>query len=299
MSVNINIMLGNLKPHLWEANADSVSFVKGALEANGVTVKLGIEHLDPDAINLFFDRFYLEPDFPVKLKAAGVKYGLVCTEAIAPDGVWNYGAEKEEPETMAAFELAARNAEFVWCQLEESVDACRAMNPNSAQIRYGYLESMKGINLVPKDDRDIDLLMCGMPSPRREKIMDALAADGHRTYYPGQPVSAYIRDALMARSRLSLSLQKTDRHKIISVTRICHSVINQVPLLLETSDSDAAYAHYCLTTTGETVLDDCRAHLEGTDLDAWATERYQQLADESPMAKMTAELLDETILNRA
>ena len=56
MSLTVNIMLGNLKPHLWEANADSVSFVKGALEANCVTVMLGIEHLNPDAINLFFDR---------------------------------------------------------------------------------------------------------------------------------------------------------------------------------------------------------------------------------------------------
>ena len=299
MSLTVNIMLGNLKPHLWEANADSVSFVKGALEANCVTVMLGIEHLNPDAINLFFDRFYMEPDFPVKLKAAGVKYGLVCTEAISPDGVWNYGGEQVEPETAAAFELAARNAEFVWCQLAVSVEACRAMNPNSAQIRYGFLESMKSFDPVPAPDRDIDLLMCGMPSRRREKIMAALEERGHNTYYPGQPIPTYIRDALMARSRLNLSLQKSDRHEIVSVTRICHSVINGVPLLLETAASDADYAPYCLTTTGGTVLKDCQTHLAETDLEAWAQERYQQLADELPMAKMTADLLEQTVYQKA
>ena len=117
MAVTINIVLGNLKPQLWATNADSVSFVKGALEANGVSVKIGLDNLDPDAINLFFDRFYVEPNLPVKLKAAGIKYGIVCTEAISPQGIWNYGAEGDEPYTFAAFELAAKNAEFVWCQL--------------------------------------------------------------------------------------------------------------------------------------------------------------------------------------
>ena len=298
VSLYLNILLGNLVPHLWEANSDSVSFVKGALEANGVSVKIGMGQIDPNSINLFFDRFYVDPKLPVQLKAAGIKYGIVCTEAISTQGIWNYGAENEEPHTHAAFELAAKNAEFVWCQLAESVDACRAINPNSAQLKYGYLEAMESIVRLPPADRDIDLLMSGMPSRRRETIMNALEGEGHRTCYPGQPVPVYIRNSLLARTRLSLSLQKTDNHRIVSVTRICHSVANRVPLLLETPDPNLDYARFCLITTGKDILHDSRMHLADTDLDIWANDRYQQLADELPMRQLMAELLEETVYSR-
>ena len=46
MSLIINIVLRNLNPQLWESNSDTVSFVKGALEANGVIVKVGLDEID-------------------------------------------------------------------------------------------------------------------------------------------------------------------------------------------------------------------------------------------------------------
>lgn len=294
MPDKVNIMLGNLSPHLWETNSDSVRFVKLALEANGVQVKLGTDQLDPTAVNLFFDRFYEQPDLPMKLKGAGVKYGLVCTEAISPDGIWNYGAEGVPGETIVAFEMAARNAAFVWCQLAESVEACQALNPNSRHLPYGYLKAMETIERLPRDSEDIDVLMCGMPSPRREAIVQGLIAAGIETYYPGQPVPMYIRDSLMARSRLSLSLQKTERHRIISVTRICHSVINRVPVVLEIDQTDNPYADYCLVTLPADLEETCRRHLADSDLEDWAEARYQELKAARPMDKMMGELLNQT-----
>ena len=49
MSLIINIVLRNLNPQVWESNSDTVSFVKGALEANGVIVKVGLDEIDRDA----------------------------------------------------------------------------------------------------------------------------------------------------------------------------------------------------------------------------------------------------------
>ena len=54
--MNVNIMLSNLKPHLWEMMVDSVRFVAGALEECGVPVRIGTSQLDSGAINLFFER---------------------------------------------------------------------------------------------------------------------------------------------------------------------------------------------------------------------------------------------------
>tara|TARA_B100001964_G_scaffold106403_1_gene118875 strand:+ start:321 stop:527 length:207 start_codon:yes stop_codon:yes gene_type:complete len=41
--------------------------------------------------------------------------------------------------------------------------------------------------------------------------------------------------------------QKTDHHSIISVTRICHSVINRVPVLLEFEGAANQYTNLCIT----------------------------------------------------
>ena len=58
MDLTVNIVLGNLKPQLLASNSDTVSFVKGALEINGVNVKVGLDQIDPNAINLFFHACY-------------------------------------------------------------------------------------------------------------------------------------------------------------------------------------------------------------------------------------------------
>ena len=194
--------------------------------------------------------------------------------------------------------IAANNAEFVWCQLPESVEVCGQINPNSAQLKYGYLDSMKNIRRLPSKEQDIDLLMAGMPSPRRKQIMKALNEEGHKTTYPGQPLPVYIRDALLARSRLSLSLQKTDKHQIVSVTRICHSVINRVPLLLEISNREDEYARFCFNTVATHLVPDVGRYLTETDLETWSEQRYQELADELPMDRFMADLLNETVYQR-
>ncbi len=243
--MDINILLSNLEPHLWEMNADNVNFVRFGLEEAGARVRLGTDQLDPKAINLFFDRFYTAPNFPLQMEKAGIRFGLVCTEAVGPDGRWNYGAEGGG-QAYNAFKLAAERAEFVWCVLAESVEACRALNERVAHIPYGYTERMETVRPLPMAERDIDFLLSGFSSPRRRQILDGLAAKGFRTAHPGGPVPAYLRDALMARARINLSLQKTEAHAIVSPTRICHSVINRVPVLLEGDGGGDEYGEFCL-----------------------------------------------------
>lgn len=293
--MSFNILYGNLPPHLWETNSDAIRFVRAALEANGVAVRVGTNQLDPKSINLFFDRFYDDPTLPLTLKAGGVRYGLVCTEVIGEDGSWNYGAEGDAPGTMAAFELAARHADFVWCQLEQSVPACRKFNPRSEFLQYGYVPAIETLADTPWAERDIDLLLCGLPSPRRDALMSGLSAQGYRTCYPGTAVPLAVRDGLMERTRLSLSAQKTDRHDIVSVTRISHSVINRVPLLLETADSANRFAKYCLVAEPGAVAEAAIRHLRETDLEAWATARYEEFKTEMAMVPAMRRLLDATV----
>ncbi len=293
--MTVNILYGNLPPHLWETISDSVRFITGGLEECGVAVKTGVNQIDRDSVNLFLDRFYMEPNFPLQLKTGGVRYGLICTEVIAPDGTWNYGAEAEDPATVTAFDLAAKYADFVWCLLEESVEACKAINPNSAYLPYGYLPEMETVNRQPNDHRDIDFLMCGIPSERRQLLVDEITAQGHEVYYPGLPIPAHLRDSLMARSRINLSLQKSTRHKIISVTRICHSVINRLPVLLEYEGPETRYTRYCLTASPEVLVEKCGHYLTQTDLDVWAEESYQSLKEDMPMKAIMENLLNESL----
>ena len=293
---DFNILFANLKPHLWEMVTDSVRFVRHALEAAGARVRIGTNQLDTSgAINLFFDRFYEDPQLPRQLKAAGVRFGLICTEVIDADGTWNYGAENDPPGTFAAFEIAAKSADFVWCQLAESVPAVRALNPRTLHLPFGYLKAMETLANPPWGVRDIDCLMVGLPSSRRDDIAAEVTARNLRLCYPGLPVPLAVRDGLMERARLQLSVQKTVRHRIVSVSRICHSVINRVPLLLESDAIDSPYARYCLMAAHNTVASTAARHLAETDLEAWAKERYDAFKQEMPMAEAMARVLKETV----
>ena len=295
--MNINIMVSNLKPHLWEMMADSVGFIKGALEECGVSVSVGTSQLDVDGINLFFDRFYIEPSFPSQMKIGKINYGMVCTEVISPNGIWNYGAERDIPGTYAAFELAVRNADFVWCMLEASLEACRAINPNTALIPLGYLEKMETLSVCPFKDRDIDVLMCGLPSDRRKKLTNKISNSGHEVYYPEMPLPVYLRNALMERSKINLSLQKTESHNTISVTRICHSIINRVPVLLEYSGSPNFYSDLCVTSEAGSILERVHECLTLTDLQQLADKSYHKLKSELPMDEVMRNVLADTVGN--
>lgn len=293
--MDFNILLGNLKPHLWEMVSDSVRFVRLGLESQGASVRVGTNQLDAGAINLFFDRFYEDQTLPHQMKLAGIRYGLVCTEVLSTDGTWNYGAEGGDGAEFAAFELAARGAAFVWCLLEESVPACAAMNANTAYLPFGYLPAMETLRRAPASARDIDVLLCGLPSPRRDQVMQQFTDDGLAVCYPAMPVPAHVRDALMERSRINLSIQKTETHEIISVSRICHSVINRTPVFLETSQPDANFAKLCLTAKPGEAAETAKGHLQDTDLEAWAEARYQEIKDTMPMADTMKRVLAETV----
>jgi len=293
--MNINIMVSNLKPHLWEMMADSVGFIAGALEECGVSVSIGTSQLDPNSLNLFFDRFYIEPSFPNQMKIGKIKYGMVCTEVISPEGTWNYGAEREAPGTFAAFELAVRNAEFVWCMLEESMEVCRGINPNTEFIPFGYLKNMETLKVFNNKKKDIDFLMCGLPSERRKELTDKISNSGHEVYYPEQPLPVYLRNALMERSKINLSLQKTESHNLISVTRVCHSVINRVPVLLEYSGPPNFYSDLCITAEKGAVLEKANKSLTLTDLRQFADEKYRKLKSELPMNEIMFNVLAKTV----
>jgi len=295
--MNINIMLSNLKPHLWEMMADSVGFVAGALEECGISVRVGTCQLDSKNLNLFFDRFYTEPTFPNTMKIGNIKYGMVCTEVISPEGIWNYGAERDMPETFPAFELAVRNAEFVWCLLEESLEVCRGINPNTFFIPIGYLKKMKTLRTISVNEKDIDFLMCGLPTDRRKEQTERISALGHEVYYPEMPIPAYLRNALMERSKINLSLQKTGNHNIISVTRICHSVINKVPILLEHSGPPNFYSDLCFTSGVGEVVEKAHELITQKDLEKIADESYHKLKSELPMNEIMPEVIKKTMEN--
>jgi hypothetical protein len=292
--MSVNIMLGNLKPHLWEMMADMVRFVAGALEECGVPVKIGTSQLDESALNLFFDRFYIEPTFPNKMKIGHVKYGMVCTEVISSEGIWNYGAERDVPGTLSAFILAIKNAEFVWCLLEESFEFCRSINPNTVVLPFGYLKKMESTRAISTNEKDIDFLMCGLPSDRRKKLVGEISDVGYEVYYPEMSVPVYLRDALMERSKMNLSLQKTEKHNTVSVTRICQSIINKVPVLLEYSGPPNLYTELCITAGVGEVTEKATECITQIDLVEVAEKNYQRLKSELPMDLMMAEVLNAT-----
>jgi hypothetical protein len=99
----------------------------------------------------------------------------------------------------------------------------------------------------------------------------------------------------LERSKINLSLQKTESHNLISVTRVCHSVINRVPVLLEYSGPPNFYSDLCITAEKGAVLEKANKSITLTDLRQFADEKYRKLKSELPMNEIMFNVLAKTV----
>jgi hypothetical protein len=275
-----NITLGNNPPHLWDPIGDLVWFLEAAIEALGHTVLIGDYRAIDGGTNLFIDRFYHQPDLAADLARRNVRYGLIVTEHIAAGGELNFGAEPLTAEMTEPI----RHAAFVWCLIEESVSFCRSLNTESWHMPLGYVASL--VRPVPRlIYKDIDFVVTGRSSERRRRILGQLDTAGFQTTLTNH-APRFVRDSLLARSKFNLSLQKIDGQEMISATRICHSIMHRVPVILEAGASARAasrYGGFCLAAEPGELIDRCIAFAHEVDFIDFANRTLDRFERECDM----------------
>jgi hypothetical protein len=270
--------------------APMAKYLKLALEANGHEAHITRNFVDPGAINIFFERFRMVEHIR-QIKASGCRYGLICTEPMADGERYNafeHSGEiaKQFYETFAA---SATDAEFVWYLLEPAEAGCKRLNSNSHLLEFGHVPGFA--NLKPPQQRqfEIDCLISGREHERRAAVAKELVAKGLSVVLTAIEPDI-VRDDLLERARATLHVQKSEQHNIFSISRIHHSISNEVPILVEYDGPPSYLASYCIAVPKREFVEACVAFAKA-DHRAHAAKMLERFQREKPVSAIIPKLL--------
>ena len=299
--MKFNFCLGNTTRHDddWGANhaialvsEDLFTMLRLGLEACAHSVLVSRTYLIKDGVNLFVNAFNPgNRDMPKKLRAAGYRFGIIQTEWLL-NGLFNPFEHKDANARALYQEICEDSgfADFVWYMVEESAEACRASNPNSHFLKIGHVDGFA--NLTPPERREYewDFGFAGYSSDHRQAVLSALQAKGARVA-ASMLEPDYLRRTVLERSRVSLSIQKSEHHPFLSLTRIPHAVMNRLPIVAEYNGPPHYLSPYCATAPARDFVTTCFAYLKSDDLAELAQDAHDRYAAELRMDRILAELI--------
>ncbi len=229
-------------PHA-QALADVADAVAFGLEALGADVLRGG---DPDvhgARSIVLGAHLL--DDPSALPSDAVIYNL---EQLSAASVW-----------MTAAYRAALRTHMVWDYSPRNLAVLTGLGAPAAHLMP--IGHASGLERVPQGPKDIDVLFYGAPHPRRQAVLQALAARGVKVV---AAVGVYggARDALISRARIVLNLHYYDPPQF-EVVRVSYLLSNGVCVVSEGGDpeAEAPFARAVAFAPYAAVVETCLALL--------------------------------------
>ena len=200
---------------------------------------------------------------------------------------------KEQPECMR------------WCRKYRGLEVWDYSSKNAEVLRKAGVDNIKHfkIGYVPEityfernrpENRDIDILFYGSPSPRRVHIMEQFANNPKLNFVHVQSTYGDERDDYIKRAKLVINLHNND-NKIFEMVRVSHLIQNKVPVLAE-RNPDTDFPDYMedavFTSTYNRFVDTAYRLLKNPqELDA-QTEKGLEIFKKSPMENFLKEVIE-------
>ncbi len=182
----------------------------------------------------------------------------------------------------------------VWDYSMRNVEILRKVGvENIKHCKIGYVPEISYFERNKPEDRDIDILFYGCPTPRRTHILDQFASNKKINFMHIQSTYGDERDELIKRAKLVINLHNMD-NQIFEMVRVTHLIQNKVPVLSE-RNHDTDFPEYMegtvFTSTYNRFVDTAYKLLKKPEeLDAQA-ERGLEIFKKSPMSKFIEEVL--------
>jgi hypothetical protein len=269
-------------------------FLRRALEELGHTVYVSMSYVDPDAINLFFERFHA-PEQAVELRKRGYRFGIICSEPLDEDGLYNsfeYGAEIGK-RLYDSFAISAQNAEFVWHWLESAGPGCSKLNPNSHFLPFGHVTGFEEAGDPATRTYQADFALSGQRTERRVAKAEELRARGLTVAFT-EFEPDFVQISMLQRARATLHVQKSDTHQVFSLSRVHQAVMNRVPIIMEYEGPPSYLAEYCVVASPHKFIDACAEFAKRTDIAAYAQSTYDRFAQEMLMRPLMTAVIQKT-----
>lgn len=168
--------------------------------------------------------------------------GLICTEDIHDKLVM------EHPDHIGRDRNLLRvlpYCDFVWPMVPSDYDKHVSADRLSF-LDFGYVDALRREGLPPQQ-RDIDVLLYGSINDRRRSVLEKLTARGLKVAATRGMLPDYMRDSLIARSRVVLDMRRGDDVKFTSPTRICAALQMGATVVSEKFDTSRLNFLYAYT----------------------------------------------------
>jgi hypothetical protein len=293
--MKFNIVLGNHPPLAINTTRDHTLIIRGGLEEAGHFAQLSMSDVFHDEINVFYDFFNADScDYFRFLRFAGYEYGLITTE-ILKDGFLNYRDDNANRLRIEALKEIAPHARFVWVMHEPSLESYRTLSGHDRcyVLPLGYSRSVQELRRLPYDDRDIDFLFFGLPTPYRQSLLGELADRGFvsRHIYD---VPGFIRNSVIERTKINLSLRQNENWDQPSVGRISYLVSNRCALIIEQTANGRPYEDYAVTAAPDAFVESCVETISNNSFQELAEQYAEAFKNDFPMNEIMTRLLQKT-----
>jgi len=301
--MRFNIHTGNHNSH--SGIGDTVLFLKNALQDCGHNASIS-HWIEPDQINIVLEHFTEEAHILplVEARGRGTRFILIGTESIE-NGTFNhsidihhehYGKRDYWKLRFDLFALAAGLADAIWVLAESMVPGYAALFPNLPVrfLPHGYVNNFATVVPRPEVDRDIDFYFSGTLTDHRKQILSNLSRT-HRVWVGDALKPEYLRQDMLSRSKICLSLRLSVHNRIPSVSRIHHHLQNRSFLLQEAYDLPCELDPFLLQAESADFSEWARAALEIPNRRDIAEVAYERFRASLPMARLLPPLLAEVV----
>lgn len=182
----------------------------------------------------------------------------------------------------------------VWDYSTRNTDVLRKAGVDCIKhCKVGYVPEISYFERNKPEERDIDILFYGSPSPRRVAVMDVFEKDPNINFVHIQSTYGDERDAYIKRAKLVINLHNHD-NQIFEIIRVSHLIQNKVPVLCE-RNSYTDFPEYMEGTVftapyQEFVQKAYEILKNSSELDVQA-ERGLEIFKKSPMENFLKEVL--------
>ena len=282
---------------------DTVLFLKNALQDCGHTACIS-PTIVANHLNIVMEHFVEEKHLRALLDghAAGARFVLIGTEPIVGntfnDGVvathWHYSNLDYWQLRFNAFKVAAKLADAIWVLAESMVADYARLFP-SLPVRFlphGHVSDFATVRQRPEAERDIDFYFSGSLTRHRKQILHELLRT-HEVVCTDQNTPEYLRQDLLSRSKVCLSLRLAPDNAIPSVSRMHFHLQNRSFLLHEAYELPCPLDPFVLQAPSEDLIPWAHAALELPNRRELANDLHDRFKAALPMSELLPPLLGE------
>lgn len=291
---SINLYLGNHPYVAQETLRDMCMAFSGTLTALGHRVLISADIQPSPAVNLFFEHF--PPEFAGTLEPIlpHIRAGLICTEPF-----------RGNPLSEAAYrDMRIRNmirigsqCRFVWCLDPASFAGYKTAfrHSNVFPFAVGFIETLVDLPSISDSEKVWDVCFTGSMTDYREGVITGLKAAGLRVAHGLFP--HYVRQSVMARSRLQLTLKQSEAISIPSQMRMSYCLANGLPVISDLGGRppETAVEAYVPAVAPEGLVEWCRKFAAGEQDRGAFVARIHAFKNEYRMDHLNADTVSRSL----